>query len=140
MNRKRQKIIYLVLVLLILLITAIIGGLAMALFHTTVESPPVASQHIPGQLLTNEVAATQAVNEKYIEVAVKEPPPPPPEVIEDTAPKVVPNVCEGYGPQIKGRRAYKHRATYSAAISPNLIHFTVYRDNAAVSDKARKAP
>jgi hypothetical protein len=126
MNKKRSKVIYFILVLLILLVIAIIGGLAMVLFNMTFSShSPTPIE--PVTLHTNAVEYVTPLNETVIELKdnttrQQQLPKPQPKA----AASITPKICEGCGPQIKNRDAYKNPATYSASISPNHVHFTIY--------------
>jgi len=124
MEKKRRKTAYFILVLLILLVVAIIGGLAMVLFNMTF-SVPKNIPPAPPVLHTNIVERVTPVSEKFIEVHAKEIPPPPQERPVHAA-TVVPAICDGYGPQIQSRDAYKDPVTYSASIQPNHVKFTIY--------------
>jgi len=136
MNKKRQNIIYLLLILLIVLIIAVIGGLIMVLFSMSRQEQSSAPPVLP-QAISNTPPAGSAVTERYIEAK----PNPVPIAIKDveevsSGTAVVPAVCDGYGPQIQHRPAYKHKATYTASIQPNRITFTVYPDNSTPSNEA----
>lgn len=123
-RRKKSKTAYLILVLLIFLVVAIIGGLAAVLFNMT-SSLPVTAPPSTTLLKTNVIEKITPVSETYIVVK--------PEKIEkpkETRPTkmatVVPMICAGYGPQIKQRAAYDHPVTYSAQVQPNHVQFTLY--------------
>ncbi len=126
MDKRRKKTAYLILVLLIFLVVAIIGGLAAVLFSMTPSMQD--SEIIPTpELKTNTVERITPVSETYIEVAVEE--------VEKSREErqaightVVPAICEGYGSQIKQRDAYPHPITYRAQIQPNHVQFTLYTD------------
>jgi len=126
MAKQRKNNAYLILILLIFLVVAIIGGLTAALFSMTPSIQD--SETIPTpELKTNIVEHITPVSETYIEVAI--------EKVEKareerqaTGPTVVPAVCDGYGPQIKQRDAYEHPVTYRAQIKPNHVQFTIYAD------------
>jgi cytoskeletal protein RodZ len=125
MNKERQRKLYLLLVLLIMLLVAIIGGLATALFHMQFAADKPKKVAEPVKTYSNRVARITPSSEKYIEVAPTELPEAPPERVETVA-TVTPRVCEGYGPQIKNRPAYKHPARYTATVQPGHIRFIVY--------------
>ncbi len=127
MEKKRNKTAYLILVLLIFLVVAIIGGLAAVLFNMSATMPSSTPAPTP-ELKTNTVEHITPVSEVYIEVAAEEIEKPR-EERHATGAAVVPAICDGYGPQIKQRDAYKHPVTYRAQIQPNHVQFTLYTDH-----------
>ncbi len=126
MKKKRKKAAYLILVLLIFLVVAIIGGLAAVLFNMSSSLPSATSAQSP-ELKTNVVEHIAPVSEIYIEVAAEEIEKPR-ETRHITGAAVIPQICDGYGSQIKQRDAYKHPVTYRAQIQPNHVQFTLYTD------------
>lgn len=137
MNKKRSKFIYLILIFLIMLVIAVIGGLLMVLFNMTFPAP-AASAAPPVARQTNSVEYVAPVSETIIEAKVPKPAPqkrpelePEPEPTEP----ITPIICEGYGPQIKSRDAFKYPATYTASVSPTRVHFTVFPKQSAKQQK-----
>ena len=124
MNKKSRKIVYFILVLVIFIVIAIIGGLATVLFNMT-EPKPVKTTAAAPELKTNVVTRITPVAKTYIEI-----PSVTVEPVHEARPKtgksVVPAICEGYGSQIKQRDAYKNPITYQAQVQPNHVQFTLY--------------
>ena len=125
MDKHRKKNAYLILVLLIFVVVAIIGGLVATLFNITPPTPP--QQIYTPELKTNVVEHITPISETYIEVEPKEIAKPR-EQDHQFSTAVVPAICEGYGAQIKQRDAYKNPVTYSAQIQPNHVNFMIYTD------------
>jgi hypothetical protein len=79
-------------------------------------------------LQTNTIEKITPVNETIIEVQAEE----IPIITEEPEPKstatITPAICEGCGPQIRSRDAYKNPATFSASIQPSHVKFTIYAD------------
>jgi Na+-transporting methylmalonyl-CoA/oxaloacetate decarboxylase gamma subunit len=127
MNQKQSKTAYFILILLIILAIAVIGGLIMVLFNTEVpaEKEVIAPHHSP--LPTNTFEQITPVSEKIIEVEAEDIPP-----AKEAAPKstasITPSICKGCGPQIRSRDAYKNPATYTANVQPNHVRFTIYAE------------
>jgi len=125
MDKQRKKTAYLILVLLIFVIVAIIGGLAAALFNMPAPTQP--QQIYTPELKTNVVEHITPISETYIEVELKKM---AKTHEQDHQPRelVVPAICEGFGAQIKQRDAYENPVTYSAQIQPNHVTFIIYAD------------
>jgi len=128
MSKPRRKVAYFILVLLVLLVVAIIGGLWAVLFNM---KPAVPSRHktppmAPTAPLTNVVDGLTPVAEVRIDLPPEGEPEPP---TEANVPKqdagIIPTVCDGYGPQILERKAYWGPTTYKAAVKPARVTFTV---------------
>jgi uncharacterized protein (DUF983 family) len=128
MNKKQNKTAYFILIFLIILAIAVIGGLVMVLFNTSIPQENNIPMPEPVLLQTNTIEKTTPVNEKIIEVQVEE----IPIITEESDPKstasITPAICEGCGPQIRSRDAYENPATFSASVQPNHVKFTIYAD------------
>jgi len=132
MNQKQNKTAYFILIFLIILAIAVVGGLIMVLFNTSIPQEKNIPMPDPILLQTNLIENTTPVSEEVIEVQIEEIPIP-----EETEPKstatITPAICEGCGSQIRSRDAYKYPATYTANIQPNHIKFTIYADRKSKS-------
>lgn len=126
MSKPRSQTAYFILVLLILLVVVIIGSLSAVLFNMTLAKPNGLPPNAGTQstLLTNSVDDVTPTEDIHIEI--------PPEAIPETRPEtartntgVIPTVCDGYGPQIQNRIAYRGPTTYEAAVHPNSVQFTI---------------
>jgi hypothetical protein len=134
MTKSRRTIAYLILVLLILLVVAIIGGLAAVLFNMEL---PVPTRHTPREApaphpLTNTVMNVTPVAELQIRI--------PPEhfpVEAETAQNntgAIPTLCDGYGPQIKMRDAFWVPIIHTVDVQPTRATFTLDLGDARPTD------
>ncbi len=124
MNEQRRTLAYFVLVLLILLVVAIIGGLSAVLFNMQPAAPvkPKAVVVRSPELVTNALDQVTPTESVHIEIPPEKTPPPKKEEPRiDTG--VIPTVCDGYGPQIQGREAYWGPITHEAQVGPSKVRF-----------------
>jgi hypothetical protein len=129
MIKKHSKTAYFILVLLILLVIAIIGGLAMVLFNSDIPNPNhLSSRAMHANRIEHDLAATK----KVIDMHARETPSQPKEHHIHTT-MITPAVCDGYGRQTQSRNAYKHPASYNAIVHPNHVNFTIYSNRKTTS-------
>ncbi len=131
MNESRRTIAYFILVLLILLVVAIIGGLSAVLFNM---KPPVPQR--PNVVVaapapdTNTTERITPVAEMRVEIPPEELPKPP--VDEEKAGSgVIPTICDGYGPQIQERKAYWGPVTHDVNVRPNRVTLRLNIDDSS---------
>lgn len=140
MRKQAPKIAYTILVLLILLVVAIIGGLAAVLFNmkpaVPVRPEPVAAPSPPRP--NTSVTQPIAVAETRIDI------PEEGQNADDDATgraesastddNVIPTVCDGYGPQIQERKAYWGPVTHDVNVSPDHVTFKLKIDNTSPTE------
>lgn len=124
MTAIKRRLIYSLVALLFLLVLALVGWLAYLLFTLRVVPPspepaPVAAvrQRDPGEgafsetVIHVETPATPADEASGQDEEV------PAGADAGGPPGPIPCVCEGYGPQIRGREAYPNPVTHQTAVS-----------------------
>lgn len=124
MTAINRKLLYALVVLLFLLVIALIGWLVSVLFSFRIEPPTTAPapvvtvkhQHSQEGPLSETVIDIEALPEPAAaEVA-------PVDAIAEVADVIghaghIPAICEGYGPQLRGREAFFNPLTHETVVS-----------------------
>lgn len=124
MTEKKRKLLYLLVVLLFLLVIALVAWLAHVLFALRIVPP----SYMPAPVATvkHQQPGTGPLSETVINIDAPPEPPPGTPRLDDDPPAVsdangaaghIPCICEGYGPQIRGREAYPHPLPHETVVS-----------------------